>query len=136
MRRVFIQDGTDCKTMAVFYRTVVLYVLLYGSESWVLAKDLMRQLTSFHRLCCRGLARNFIRQGEDGEWICPNSEKVLQKVGVFTIEEYIQRRRDTIMEFAKTRKIYEKCKKSEIVSKNLLWWETKYYIDDAAEALL
>jgi hypothetical protein len=47
-----------------------------------------------------------------------------------------QRRRDAIMEFAKTRKIYDKCKKSEIVSKNLLWWKTKYHSDDAVKALL
>ena len=35
--------------------------------------------------------------------------------------------RETIMKFAKTREIYERCKSSEIVSKNLLWWETNYY---------
>jgi hypothetical protein len=135
MRRVLIQDGAEPKTMAVFYRTVVLYTLLYGSESWVLTQDLMRQLRSFHRRCCRGLAGDFIRQDEvTGEWICPNSDKVLQKVGCLPIEEYIQRRRDTIMEYAKTRNIYEKCKNSEIASKNLLWWEANYYSDDAAEA--
>jgi hypothetical protein len=137
MKMVLIRDGdgVNPKTMAVFYRTVVLYTLLYGSESWVLTQDLMRQLRSFHRRCCRGLARDFIRQDElTGEWICPNSEKVLQKVGCQSIEEYIQRRRDTIMEYAKTRNIYEKCKNSEIASKNLPWWEANYYSDDAAEA--
>ena len=36
------------------------------------------------------------------------------------------------MEYAKTRNIYEKCKNSEIASKNLLWWEANYYSDDAA----
>jgi exonuclease III len=136
IQRVLIQDGVEPRTMAVFYRTVVLYVLLYGSESWVLSQDSMRRLRSFHRRCCRGLARDFIRQDKiTGEWICPNSDKVLQKIGVQSIEEYIQRRRDTIMEYAKTRNIYEKCKNSEIASKNLPWWETNYYSDDAAEAL-
>ena len=135
MRRMLIQDGVEPKTMAVFYRTVVLSVLLYGSESWVLTKDLLRRLRSFHRWCCRGLARDFIRQDENGEWICPNSDKVLEKVGVQSIEEYIQKKRDTIMVFAKTRNIYDKCKNSEIASKNLLWWETNYYSNDAAEAL-
>jgi hypothetical protein len=125
IQRVLIQDGVEPRTMAVFYRTVVLYVLLYGSESWVLSQDSMRRLRSFHRRCCRGLARDFIRQDKiTGEWICPNSDKVLQKIGVQSIEEYIQRRRDTIMEYAKTRNIYEKCKNSEIASKNLPWWET------------
>jgi hypothetical protein len=39
-----IQDDPRPKTMAVFHRTVVLCVLLYGSESWLLMKGLMRQL--------------------------------------------------------------------------------------------
>lgn len=118
MRMVLTRDGVKPKTMAVFYRTVVLYTLFYGSASWVLTQDLMRQLRSFHQRCCRGLARDFIRQHEiTGEWICPNSDKVLQKVGCQSIEEYIQRRRDTIMEYAKTRNIYEECKNSEIASK-------------------
>jgi hypothetical protein len=34
MRRFLITDGVDSKTMAIFYRTVVMYVLLYGSETW------------------------------------------------------------------------------------------------------
>jgi hypothetical protein len=35
MRRFLVRDAADPKTMPMFYRTVVLYVLLYGSESWV-----------------------------------------------------------------------------------------------------
>lgn len=136
MRRFLIQDKVDPKTMAVFYRTVVLYVLLYGSETWVLTSDLMRQLRSFHRRCCRGLTGEFIHQDEDGEWICPKSEEVLEKAGVLTIEEYIQRRRETIMSYAETRTIYGKCRDSQkIANNNLLWWEVNYYSNDAAEAL-
>jgi hypothetical protein len=33
--------GVEPKIMAVFYKAVVLYVLLYGSESWVLTKYLI-----------------------------------------------------------------------------------------------
>jgi hypothetical protein len=56
MRRFLVRDAADLKTIAVFYtRTMILYVLLYGSESWVLTSDLMRQLRSFHMRCCRGL---------------------------------------------------------------------------------
>jgi hypothetical protein len=91
MRRFLVGDAADPKTrMATFYMTVVLYVLLYGSESWVLTGDLMRQLRSFHRRsCCRGLTGEFIRQDEKGEWICPKSEEVLKKAGVLTIEEHV-----------------------------------------------
>ena len=112
MRRFLVRDAADPKSMATIYRKVVLYVLLYGSKSWVMTSDLMRQLRSFHRRCCRGLTGEFIRQDEEGEWICPTSEEVLIKAGVLTIEEYIQRRRDTIMKYAETRNKYGKCKSS------------------------
>ena len=108
MRRFLVRgDAADPKILATFYRTVVLYVLLYGSKSWVLTSNLMRQqLPSFHRRCCQGLTGDFIQQDEEGGWICPKSEEVLKKAGVLTIEECIQRRRDTIMKYAETRNIY------------------------------
>jgi len=105
MRRFLVRDAADPKSMATIYRKVVLYVLLYGSESWVMTSDLMRQLRSFHRRCCRGLTGEFIRQDEEGEWICPKSEEVLIKAGVLTTEEYIQRRRETIIKYPETRNI-------------------------------
>ena len=48
---------------------------------------------------------DFIRQDEDGEWICLKSEEVLIKAGVLTTEEYIQRRWETIIKYAETRNI-------------------------------
>ena len=74
----------------------------------------------------------FIRQDEEGEWICPKSEEVLKKAGVLTIAVYIQRRRDTIMKYVETRNIYGRCKSSRKIASNLLWWEVS---DDAAERL-
>jgi hypothetical protein len=53
---------------------------------------------------------------------------------VLTIEEYIQRRRETIMKYAQMRDIYGKCKSSRKIACNLLWWEVNYYSNDAAEA--
>ena len=75
-----------------------------------------------------------IRQDEEGEWICPKSEEVLKTAGVLTIEEDIQRRRDTIMKYVETRNIYGRCKSSRKIASNLLWWEVNYYSNDAAEA--
>jgi hypothetical protein len=63
---------------------------------------------------------------------------VLKKVGVLLmIEEYIERRQETIMKYTQmVRNIYGKCKSlSQKIASNLLWWEVKYYSDDVAEAL-
>ena len=75
MQVVLPRDGAKPKTMAVFCGTAVVCTLLCGSESWLLTQDLMQQLRSFHQRCCRGLARDSIRQDEvTGEWICPNRD--------------------------------------------------------------
>jgi hypothetical protein len=42
----------------------------------------------------------------------PEKRGSTKKAGVMTIEEYIQRRRETIMKYAQTRDIYGKCKSS------------------------
>ena len=135
MRRFLTVDDVDPKTMSVFYRTVVLLVLLYGSKSWVLTTDMMHQLRSFHRRCCHGITRDFIHQDEEsGEWICPSRKEVLEKAGILTVEEYIQRRRDTILPYARSTNIYERCKNAKKLGSNLLWWEVNYYSgNDAAE---
>jgi hypothetical protein len=43
------------------------------------------------------------------------------KAGVLTIEEYIERRRETIMKYIQMRNIYGKCKSSQKIDSNLLW---------------
>jgi hypothetical protein len=49
MRRFLVRDAADPKIMATFYRAVVLYVLLYGSdgESWVLTGDFGETTSEF-----------------------------------------------------------------------------------------
>ena len=64
----------------------------------MLSKDLMRQLRSFHRQSFGGLARDYIRQDKEGNWICPSSDRVLKKMGVQTIEELINCYRDDAAE--------------------------------------
>jgi hypothetical protein len=36
---------------------------------------------------------------EDGSWTCPRSIDVLQEAGLCTIDEYIDRRRETVARF-------------------------------------
>jgi hypothetical protein len=64
--------------------------------------------------------RRIYSSGGDGEWVCPDSNDVMEKAGVLTIEEYIQRRRDTILPHVQTRDIYGRCESSEQIGSNLL----------------
>ena len=115
--------------MGIFYKVIVQSVLLYGSESWVITKSKMVQLRSFHRRCARYITRTHIRQEEDGTWIHPSSDGVLEGAGLCTIEEYIQKRRDTVEAFAQFRPLYEACKNSTpLRSRNhAVWWNQVHF---------
>ena len=124
--------------MASFYKAIIQAVLLYGSESWVLTKSMMQTLRSFHQKCARHITgRNIRLDPSTNEWIYPDSETTLREAGFWTIEEYIERRKDTVMKYAKERAIYRRCVSSRPVafsSRRGVWWEldsNNYLADDA-----
>jgi hypothetical protein len=78
--------------------------------------------------------REVIREDEDGEWICPKGEEVLQMAGVLMIEEYVNSEARDDHEIHKMRNIYGKCKSSRKIDSNLLWLDYNHYSNDAAEA--
>ena len=70
--------------------------------------------------CAHFLTKRYIKPNEDGTWLYPSSESVLVKAGIYEIEHYIQKRRDTVLEFVKERGIYQSCKGLKVDSKSLL----------------
>jgi hypothetical protein len=64
------------------------------------------------------LTGDFIRQDEEGEWICPKSEEVLKKAGVLTIVEYVhsEEARDDHEIRGDEECIYGKCKSSRKIA--------------------
>jgi hypothetical protein len=58
----------------------------------------------------------------------PSSEGVLLKeAGLSTIEEYIQKRRDTVETFAQFRPLYEACKDSTPLRNHAVWWKQVHF---------
>jgi hypothetical protein len=58
-------------------------------------------------------------------WIHPSSESVLEEAGLFEIDVYIQRRRDTVFNFGRNRDIYRECLELETDVENseyTYWW--------------
>ena len=49
------------------------------------------------------------RKDGNGEWKYPRSEDVLEEVGLLTIEEYIEKRRNKVAEYVALRPVYEFC---------------------------
>ena len=115
--------------MASFYKAIVQSVLLYGAESWVISERTLLKLRSFHRRCARYITGQHIRENDDGSWTCPNSERTLEEAGLWTVEEYIERRRSTVMGYAVERSIYRRCTDSKPIASNvnqLVWWNISY----------
>jgi hypothetical protein len=115
------------RTMAKFYMAIVQAVLLFGSETWALTKDMERRLDSFHHRCARHLTHRHIQQKPDGTWECPRSKEVLEEAGLSTIREMIENRKRNLMDFIATRKVYHQCTESRPLASDVnhkLWWAT------------
>ena len=116
-------EGVKPRTMGYFYKAIVQAVLLYGSESWVLNKSSMKQLRSFHSRVARFLTGRHIRQDADGTWHYPPTAGVLEEAGLETVDEYIQRRRDTVrMKFVFGRPILNECRLAAGYNNKPVWW--------------
>jgi len=117
--------GASHRLMGLFYKATTQAVLLHGAETWTLTQPLLRMLRSFHHRCARYLARMVNVQRPDGTWSCPPSHLALQKAGLFTIEEYIQRRVNTFMPYILNRNVYRECHTSratQSAATHAVWW--------------
>ena len=120
------KKGVDCRTMGYFYKAIVQAVLLYGSETWTITESTMKKLRSFHARVARYICNRHIRPLPDGTWHLPPTEEVLEECGLFTIDEYIRRRRSTVMHFVREREIYDLCRAAGPVFGNpnqVVWWK-------------
>ena len=130
-KRLLTRERASRRVMGHFYKAIVQSILLYGAETWVINPKNMQKLRTFHRGCARYITKRFIRPANDGtdEWIYPSSESVLEKAGLFEIEVYIQRRRDTVFTFVKNRNIYRECLELETDVDNseyTYWWKQPF----------
>ena len=54
------------------------------------------------------------------------TEAVLEEAGLYTIDEYIRRRRVSVRRFVRGRPIFEACRRSQLLDSNrkrVVWWE-------------
>jgi hypothetical protein len=128
--RCNLMNESDLKILFRVFNVKSVRVLVpsFGSETWVISAANMRKLSSFHHGCARFISNRHIQPDDEGIWTYPSNESVLEDAGFFTMETYIQRRRDTIFNFGKNRPIYQRCMESEVVasSKTIYWWEQHF----------
>ena len=73
-------------------------MLLYGSDSWVVTERDWKRLRSFHKRAIRHMTGEHIRKRGE-RWEYPDMINLQKKCGLFSIEEYVERRRGTLWEY-------------------------------------
>ena len=67
------------------------------------------------------------RKDENGVWTYPSSKDVLEEVGLLTIDEYIEKRRNKVAEYVSTRPVLETClnerRRRGTTRREKFWWE-------------
>ncbi len=91
-------DGSGSIAVAP-YKATVQAVLLFGSETWKLSPLSLKSLEGIQIRAARRMAGMKPARNPDGTWTYPNSKEVLKAVGLKTIGEYINVRKETIARF-------------------------------------
>ncbi len=80
--RVLRVENASPKVCGVFYKATIQAVLLFGSETWNLAPSGLKCLEGFHLRAAWQMSDKRPMKRLDGTWRYPNSEQVLQEVGL------------------------------------------------------
>ena len=96
--RVLERTGVTVQALGKMYKAVVQSVLLYGSESWVVTREMLKVLTAFHHLAEQWITGMMEKRGAGGEWEYPSLEEAMDPAGIHPIVLYIKRRQTTIAE--------------------------------------
>lgn len=129
--RVLSREGADPRISAMFYKATVQTVLLYGAETWVITQDILQVLHSFHHSVARRLTGRYPRQNlRTNDWIYPSITTTLEKAGMYRIEEYLQKRRLYLENYAKSTPILQECLdelRSGTTTRKAFWWKQDLY---------
>jgi hypothetical protein len=124
--KILVRDNASPRISGMFYKAIVQSVLLYGSESWVLTPAMLKVLSSFHHRVARKITNRMARK-VNGAWHYPPLEPTLEMAGLYTMEAYITRRRNTIAEYVATRPLHQLIQAAShrrgSPHRRLFWWD-------------
>ena len=93
------REGANAVTMGKFYITIVMSVLLYGSESWTITKKNSLKLQSFHNRALRYMTGKHTKKINGEKWEYPNHKELMKICKLHPIDTYIERRRGTLRKY-------------------------------------
>jgi exonuclease III len=86
---IFARKGISRKVKGMIYCSLVLSILLYGSECWCLTKKLFRRLRAFHRRCVRTMSHITMHHTIKHNI---KTTDLLQQLGIQSMEHYYNSR--------------------------------------------
>jgi hypothetical protein len=128
--RVLARERATPRVSAMFYKAAVQAVLLYSCETWSITSGMLAVLESFHHRVVRRLTHRhayYLRHAD--LWIWPSITEALQEAGMFTIREYISRRREYLLPYAETRPLLRSCHHAGRGSypNQRFWWDEPFF---------
>ena len=124
---ILAREGATPRVSGMFYKAVVQSVLLFGSETWVLSQPMLKALEGFHRrVAWRIAGKQPYLDRRMGEWVYPPIDKVLEEVGMYSIDHYVKKRQNTVADYVATRPIFDLCQESEWSTgshSSRRWWD-------------
>jgi hypothetical protein len=124
--RLLVREGASPRVSGYFYKAVVQSVLLFGSETWVWSQSMRLALQGFHHKVARKIT-NLRPKRQNGVWVVPPIADALEGAGLHPIEEYITRRRNTLLAHVRQRPVYQICQAVERLpgtpTTTQFWWE-------------
>ena len=76
--RVLERTGAMVQARGAMYKVVAQSVLLYGSKSWVVTREMLKVLTGFHHLAARCITGMTEKRGAGGDWEYPSVEEAME----------------------------------------------------------
>jgi hypothetical protein len=128
--RVLARERANPRVSAMFYKAAIQAVLLYSCETWSITSNMLAVLESFHHRVVRRLTRRhayYLRHAD--LWVWPSITEALEEAGMFTIREYISRRREYILPYSETRPLLTSCRQAGRGSypNQRFWWDEPFF---------
>jgi L-rhamnose mutarotase len=128
--RVLAREGANPRVSAMFYKAAVQAVLLYSCETWSITSDMLAVLESFHHRVVRRLTRRhayYLRHAD--LWVWPSITAALEECGMYTVREYISRRRQYLLSYSETRPLLASCHQAGRGSypNQRFWWDKPFF---------
>ena len=96
LARILGREGADPDVSRKFYIAVTQQVLLFGADSWVLAKRMEAALGASQGRVARRLTGRMPRRGRDGKWLYLPLAGATKEAGIVRARTSVLRRQNTV----------------------------------------